>query len=303
MTWVRLDDASATHPKFVKAGLAAYGLWVAGLCYCNRYLTDGTIPKDALDILIPGTPTKVLVDLARRLCANRVRPDGKPSWLEDGEQYRVHDFEKYQPSKEEIEAERHASRHRQKESRSRRRHAVTPAEVTPVVTGVSQPPVPAQPSPAYLEESPKAGSLPSAPPPAKYQPRERGDATDAEIEEAESRLTAECSPEMLLCGPDRVKSAVFRAMAHQRTLRPDDALPSTAIDSRTVAEACAGIRAWRASGRWGSPRGKTSHAPFLDNYLNEKRHLAPLPNAPQLAPGTTEAHVDRARQLDEEMGL
>ncbi|MGL4809985.1 MAG: hypothetical protein ACRC4O_14665 [Giesbergeria sp.] len=44
MSWVRLDDQIAMHPKVLAAGDAAFGGWVRLLAYCAAYLTDGAVP-------------------------------------------------------------------------------------------------------------------------------------------------------------------------------------------------------------------------------------------------------------------
>src|SRR6266496_292269 len=44
MPWVRVDDHFDEHPKFAQAGPLGMALWVTGLAYCNRNLTDGFIP-------------------------------------------------------------------------------------------------------------------------------------------------------------------------------------------------------------------------------------------------------------------
>lgn len=53
MTWVRIDDAAPLHPKLLRAGAEAAWLWVAGLAYANRHVTDGAIPREALPALYP----------------------------------------------------------------------------------------------------------------------------------------------------------------------------------------------------------------------------------------------------------
>jgi hypothetical protein len=42
--WSKLDDKFPDHPKIVQAGPLASWLYVCGVCYANRYLTDGFIP-------------------------------------------------------------------------------------------------------------------------------------------------------------------------------------------------------------------------------------------------------------------
>lgn len=44
MTWAKVDDRFHEHPKLAAAGAAAWGMWLAGIAYCNRALTDGFIP-------------------------------------------------------------------------------------------------------------------------------------------------------------------------------------------------------------------------------------------------------------------
>ena len=44
MPWVRVDDHFNEHPKLAKVGPLGWGIWLAGLAYCNRNLTDGFIP-------------------------------------------------------------------------------------------------------------------------------------------------------------------------------------------------------------------------------------------------------------------
>ena len=45
MSWVKIDDHFSDHPKVVQAGPEAAWLYICGLCYCAKYLTDGFIPK------------------------------------------------------------------------------------------------------------------------------------------------------------------------------------------------------------------------------------------------------------------
>jgi hypothetical protein len=117
--WVRLDDSIANHPKFVRAGPEAFGLFVAGLCYCNRYETDGLIPKLAVPSLLPGITGRRAMELAKRLAAN----DPKPSWVDEGDHYRVHDYELYQlprdQVREQVKREMAAERKRRQRARER----------------------------------------------------------------------------------------------------------------------------------------------------------------------------------------
>ena len=48
MSWLRLNDLAATDPKIVGLTDAAFRLWIEGLSYCSRHLTDGAIVAGAL---------------------------------------------------------------------------------------------------------------------------------------------------------------------------------------------------------------------------------------------------------------
>jgi hypothetical protein len=48
MSWARLDDNIAHHPKILRAGPEAAFFWVLCLTYSQRFLTDGHIPEAAL---------------------------------------------------------------------------------------------------------------------------------------------------------------------------------------------------------------------------------------------------------------
>lgn len=120
MTWVRLDDNFADHPKIDQVGHAAAWLHVAALCYSARHLTDGLIPKSkALRLTtVPKPQTQIQRLLEAEL------------WHDRGDDYEIHDYLKYQPSRAKVEAEREAGAERQRKSResrgmSRRDKAVT----------------------------------------------------------------------------------------------------------------------------------------------------------------------------------
>ncbi len=121
--WVRLDDGIASHPKFLRAGPEALGLFVAGLCYCNRYRTGGLIPMEAVPHLLPGVAGRQATELAFRLTRNGERP----SWIVEGDHYRVHDYDVYQTrlGAEDGEVAKRAQ-NAERQRRYRERHASRP---------------------------------------------------------------------------------------------------------------------------------------------------------------------------------
>ena len=124
MPWVRLDDQFPDHPKVVAAGADAAWLYVMALCYCNRMLTDGFVPADQVPRMAPVKFAKRLVEVGLWTSA----PGG----------YTVHDYHDFQPTREEVLAERAQNAERQERFRQRRAEARRNARnnaVTNVVTG------------------------------------------------------------------------------------------------------------------------------------------------------------------------
>lgn len=145
MTWVRLDDEAMHHPKLLKAGPEAVCLWLAGLCYCNRYFTDGRIDKAFVVGLYAPVSRR-----SRRLSTRLVEMG---LWIDRGDHFEVHDYAVYQQEalKEfaaerarDREVKRMAARERQRKSRANREGGasadtdtsrVTEAVTLPVTSG------------------------------------------------------------------------------------------------------------------------------------------------------------------------
>ncbi len=93
MPWLKIDDVFTEHPKVLSLSDAAFRVHVHALCYCVRLKTDGVVTQAALRSL-RGTPSlaKQLVDAS--------------CWELHDEGWLVHDFLEYNPSREQLEAER-----------------------------------------------------------------------------------------------------------------------------------------------------------------------------------------------------
>ena len=98
MAWVKIDDQFADHPKIIAVGPLAAWLYVCGLTYCGRYLTDG---------FIPGGQVRKLADVDNpsELVAKLVAIG---LWNEQEDGYIVHDYLEYNPTAEEVKATRQA---------------------------------------------------------------------------------------------------------------------------------------------------------------------------------------------------
>jgi hypothetical protein len=95
MVWIKLDDGFVRHPRMVAAGLHGRALFIAGLCYCGAHLTDGRIPKAALPMLaaeagVKSTTWRTLVEVG--------------SWIDHGDEFEVHDFLVYNPSRDKVKS-------------------------------------------------------------------------------------------------------------------------------------------------------------------------------------------------------
>lgn len=51
MAYFKVEDTLAFHPKVLRAGNAAMGLWVRAGAYCTQQLTDGRVPEDMIRTL------------------------------------------------------------------------------------------------------------------------------------------------------------------------------------------------------------------------------------------------------------
>ncbi len=113
MTWIKLDDQLFDHPKLVRAGEPAAYLFVAGLLYCSRYLTDGEIPKPAVTRLTVRDDVAVLAEALVR----------ENLWVDEGDSWRVWQYTDYQRSRTDVERSREAGKARADRSRSVRANA------------------------------------------------------------------------------------------------------------------------------------------------------------------------------------
>lgn len=133
MAWVRIDDHFDEHPKLAAIGPLGWGVWLAGLAYCNRNLTDGFIPRSKARMM--ATLDDIEDDDGRLWALSRssgmTGDDVQAQWVIDilvragvwdevPGGYQVHDYLDYQPSAEKVNAEREKARNRMNMARSRK---------------------------------------------------------------------------------------------------------------------------------------------------------------------------------------
>jgi hypothetical protein len=100
MTWANVDDLFPEHPKVLAAGGDAAWLYICGLCFTNRNLTEGRIPKAVVPRL---SDRKAPMRLAKRLVDVGL-------WHEDEDAYVIHDWEKYNEGAEKVKARKEQAR-------------------------------------------------------------------------------------------------------------------------------------------------------------------------------------------------
>ncbi|GAA5046381.1 hypothetical protein GCM10023259_020220 [Thermocatellispora tengchongensis] len=109
MPWFRVDDGFHSHRKVLTTKAAALGLWVIAGSWSSANLTEGFIPKAVLPRLMPGAAR-----LAKELVAAGL-------WIEADNGFTFHDWIDYNPTAEEVNADREAARERMRKLRARRR--------------------------------------------------------------------------------------------------------------------------------------------------------------------------------------
>ncbi|MFL0393921.1 MULTISPECIES: mucin-2 [Streptomyces] len=116
MPWFKVDDTAHAHPKLLKAGNAALGLWVRCGAYAAQHLTEGTVPGVVAQLY--GTAPQ-----ARKLVAAGLwHPHGHDCTRcpqPPAGDYQIHDFLTYNPTREKTEAKRAAAAERQQRARER----------------------------------------------------------------------------------------------------------------------------------------------------------------------------------------
>jgi hypothetical protein len=159
MTWVRIDDSFAQNPKVVSAGPLAMALQVAALCYCNRNLTDGFVPRPVARTLldweiVDSSGTIHTLAITSGLSGNDVTSAFVISllldcgmWIEEDKGYRIHDYLQYQPSSQNVKEQREKTKTRVDQWRKHQKDKIGNAECNGVTNdvgnvGVTPAPVP-----------------------------------------------------------------------------------------------------------------------------------------------------------------
>ena len=178
MVWVKIDDHYDEHPKIAQAGPLCVALWLAGLAYCNRNLTDGFIPWSIAQTLVHWQYVEpdgrlISIDVGCGMSGDEVSSNAVISrlvdvglWEEvtDGTDakhprvsgYRIHDYGDFQPSKEQVLRERELTAARVSKFKAKKRLGNAQGNAVSNAPGNAQvtlPPVPV-PVPNKKQEPP-----------------------------------------------------------------------------------------------------------------------------------------------------
>lgn len=104
MPWFKVDDGFHGHPKVIGLSASSVGLWLLAGTWAAQYLTDGHVPRGMVG-RFGGTDA----DAAELI--------GAGLWYPSNDGYQFHEWHEYQPTKDDVEAERAAARNRMRERR------------------------------------------------------------------------------------------------------------------------------------------------------------------------------------------
>jgi len=144
MAWFKVDDHFWSHPKTASLSDAATALWLRAGSWSAGHLTDGRVPVSMLRFF-----------RARRRSADELVTAGL--WSLDGETFVFHAWADYQPSKEQVESKREATKNRVNAWRERQSNGVT--NVSTPDEG-NAPPDPTRPDPTPFSTSNEVESKP-----------------------------------------------------------------------------------------------------------------------------------------------
>jgi hypothetical protein len=100
MPWVRIDENAMDHPKVAGLSAESFRLWVQGLAYCQKFLTDGVIKSVQIRGLRSHSPKRVEELILAGL------------WEATDEGIQVHDYLQWNDSKAHVLHVREMARER-----------------------------------------------------------------------------------------------------------------------------------------------------------------------------------------------
>ena len=121
MPWVKLDDRFPSHRKIALLSDRAFRLHISAICWCAENLTDGRISDRELALVAKIRGVKAT--------AQQLADAGVWDRTEDG--WEIHDYLDYNPSREQVIAERKKNAERQEKFRQRKNGKPIPPDGSP----------------------------------------------------------------------------------------------------------------------------------------------------------------------------
>lgn len=121
MPWVKLDDRFPSHRKIALLSDRAFRLHISAICWCAENLTDGRISDRELALVAKIRGVKAT--------AQQLADAGVWDRTEDG--WEIHDYLDYNPSREQVLAERKKNAERQEKFRQRKNGKPLPPDGSP----------------------------------------------------------------------------------------------------------------------------------------------------------------------------
>jgi hypothetical protein len=163
MSWGKVDDRLHAHPKAVRAGAQAMGLWVMCLSWVGAYETDGFVPSSQAVLLAKSLGISRPTGVCSQLVAVGL-------WEVVDGGFLFHDYRDCNKLKSQIQLERDATK--QRVTRYRDRYKEDGNAVTNAVTRGRASPDPTRPIPRPKEIPPTPQGAPAAPGGGQGQPIE-----------------------------------------------------------------------------------------------------------------------------------
>jgi hypothetical protein len=110
MAWIKIDDSFPDHPKVISLSDLAFRLHIHALCYCGKFLTDGFISYQWVNMRLRD-------DEAIKKPTDELEEMGL--WIREEKGWQIHDYLTHQTSKQQVEHKREALRQRAKRYRER----------------------------------------------------------------------------------------------------------------------------------------------------------------------------------------
>jgi len=197
MPWVKLDDNAMDHPKILALSDGAFRLWLRGMTYCRKHLTDGII-------------THLAVKTFRESKASRVKelttapePGVAALWSPCDGGYVMHDYLHWNDSREHVQSMQWKARGRMAQRRS--------PDVRANIKGTSgevREPLPTQPNPTPTQQ--RENALARVPPRPIHPAQRHGLPT---LHRGGHHTHAWCSER--ICVPDFLHDKFRRAIGVQ----------------------------------------------------------------------------------------